>query len=221
MGTALLVGGTWNGGTADARGQWWCPPSAFTNFLEANGVEILGRDRPFQWSGNIGGLWKWCAKRKHSDWRAAGANLYAYLCPPITSHYGHHRDEEGYVPIAERNIIALSHGGQVVAYALSGGLKVHNLITIGTPVRDDMLSVWEKGTKNITGSWLHITEANWKRNLWAVLGTFFDGDHKWTYTFPFDKTHNVVMEGIGHSKVVADPDFFKLWLEQRWIERLR
>jgi hypothetical protein len=191
--------------------------------MRGNGFAHLGADRPFAWAGDIGGL-KFC--RRHSVWQAGGTNLYAYLCPPIMSRLceagalrpepRYYRDDSpAYIPIRDRNVIAHSHGGQVVFYACAEGLKLSLLITIGTPVRSDMRAIVEKARPNI-GHWLHVFESSYWANKMQWLGALFDGHVgiEWRHAAA---DVNIDVPGVGHSRLLVDPDCFSLWHTHGWL----
>lgn len=210
----LLVPGTW---------QEPSDYAAFHGFMRQQGFAHLGADRPFAWSGDIGGMKLF---RRHSDWQAGGNAFYAYLCPPVFNwEYSagrwidNHGQRPGYVPIADRRVVAHSHGGNVVAYACAAGLKVSLLVTVGTPVRRDMAAVWEQARPNI-GYWLHLFESSYKANLMQLLGSLFDGRLGVVWRHPLADC-NIDVPGIGHSGVLTRPELFRLWHEHGWLAMMK
>jgi len=203
----LPIHGTWGD-----RDDWVDRDSAFTAFMRQQGCAPLGC-RPYRWSGDVGGALRLAWWRRKADWVAGGHNLYTYLCPAV-------RDNgETYVPIADRNLIAHSHGGQVVFYACAEGLKVNTLFTIGTPVRGDMAGIIARARPNI-GYWVHVTDASIWRNKMQVFGQLFDGYVGMPWTFQRADL-NYIVKGIGHSEVLRQADAFHHWLDQGWLDILK
>lgn len=207
----LPIAGTWGwkGDLADHRSEWWHPKSPFMAFLGHHDVAHICPEDPFIWSTRVAGTLFW--SKNHTDWMAGGAALSYYLGP---THYG--PPETTY---EQRNIIAHSHAGQVVAYACAfRGLRVNKLITVGTPVREDMLAIYRAARPNI-GNWLHIASPGWSdRMQW--LGEMFDGSLGVKRSQPFaDMNH--LAKGIGHSKVLRDPSYFTCWITHGWLDWLK
>lgn len=199
----LPIHGTW--GESD---DWVEPTSPFAAFMRANDCLAIG-DEPFRWSGDVGGALRFAWSRRHSDWRAGAHAIHYYL-----------RAEASYVPIAQRNVIAHSHGGQIVLMACGvHALKINCLFTVGTPVRKDMADIIRQARPNIM-FWVHITDASLWRNKFQVLGQMFDGEFGLPWTFPLADL-NYKVRGIGHSKVLMDPAEFHRWVDNGWLEILK
>lgn len=197
-----LVQGTWAWGHREGR-QWWEAPSPFSLFLEAQHISCIGGLRPFIWNtelDGIGWLWRRPAK-KHLNWESAGLNLYSYLVPPLSAQY------DDYVPIVDRNLIGHSHALQVIAYACAAGLKINKLITIGSPIRHDMADVYKSARPNIA-SWMHVHSDGSDRIQW--FGELFDGHLGIVRQAPLADV-NVMVDNVSHSKLLNDPDAFRLW----------
>jgi hypothetical protein len=201
----MLIPGTWS-----SSDEWWRASSSFARFLQLNGFELIGAERPFTWTTSVNGLLSLRKGGKFIDWKTGGDNLYAYLEPPISNI--------PLVSVNERNLIAHSHGGQVVRFALAAGLQINNLVTIGTPVRDDMRPIWEKALLNIKGHWTHITSSSVIDNWWSWVGALFDGHLGLQWEFDFPGVRNIDVANIGHSRILYNPDYFHLWLDQGWLK---
>lgn len=204
--TAVLVGGTWSWRGWTTTGEWYQAGSPFVTFLEAQGVQVLSKDRPFVWESAVDVF-----KGKTQTWEAAGAHLYDYLVPPLGGP-----DRDNYVPIPQRNIIAHSHGLQVVLEACRGGLRINNLVSVCSPVRDDYLALAQtlKQTKAIQG-WLHLTGSSWKdRMIW--MGGLFDGHWGIRRTHP-SADQNDGNGKADHGSFVRDPAFFPDWVDRGWL----
>lgn len=168
--------------------QWWERGSALTNHLQSSDLFLHPRS-PFEWSTALDGV---PTRRNHRIWKGAAKHLVCHLEP---------------VPLHERNIIAHSHGGQVVFYAASFGIKINNLITVGTPVRSDMESVVLHGLGNI-GYWHHIYDST--TDFTSILGALFDRKLRIRHHFDLADSQNDV-KGIGHSRILNDADYLHLW----------
>ena len=133
------------------RLPWWHPGSAFAAEARAHGVAVP--PRAFVWSTQLGGLTTglW-------DWYAAGHALAYFV-----------KAECGGGPV---NLVAHSHGGQVAAFgAATGEFEVRVLVTLGTPVRRDMLRFRRRARPHVE-RWRHV----WSPNDGVQLaGEAFDG----------------------------------------------
>lgn len=195
------VAGTWAWRPDDPT-RWWQPTSAFSQYLFANGYDYVSRETAFVWSTDENGVFD----HKHSDWKAGGANLFAYLVPP--------RCPDRRVPPAECNVIAHSHGGQVALYAASMGLKIDMLITVATPVRGDMVKVIEQARPNIR-HWRHI-HGSWKDYV-QVLGSI--GDGTWGIHREFTAANeNILVRGCSHSEFLSSAAFYPRWVGE-WLPK--
>lgn len=201
----VCVPGTWalsKSGTPQSQ-AWWRPGSAFWEYMTALGVEMVGAERPFVWSTDLGGVF---GGRDKNDWRAGGASLYAYIVPPLCP--------ERRIPPAETAVVAHSHGGQVALLAAAAGLKIHTLLTIATPVRRDMRAGIAAARPNIT-HWEHIHSDRSDRMQW--VGALFDGRLGIYRAFP-EADVNVRLADAGHSRVLHDPAYQHEWA--RWRDVL-
>jgi len=202
MTAVLLVQGT-HGWGRSADVQWWECRSPFVAFLRSMDFRIIGGDRPYIWDTDLDGI-GWLHRRpfkKHRNWEAAGLSLYAYIVPPLNAQW------DDYVPIADRNLIAHSHAMQVVAYACAAGLKINRLITIGSPVRQDMDEVYHLARANIR-EWMHVHSDGSDRVQW--FGELFDG-HLGIVRKQAAATTNLLVAKVSHSKLLNDPSCFLLW----------
>jgi hypothetical protein len=205
----LLVQGTHAFGRSGETVEWWNSRSPFCEFLQAEGFEILGAQQPYVWESGLDGTGWFGKAQRHIKWRAAAHNLHAYLRNPLVP--------VDYVPRADRNIIAHSHGLQVVAYACLYGLMVNRLVTVGSPVRADMSAVYEAARKNIQ-SWLHVYSDGSDRIQW--YGTLFDG-HVGILRKVKVADVNLKIPKVGHSRLLNDQACFPLWRENGLIDFLK
>jgi hypothetical protein len=212
----LLVQGTHAWGRSDQSKEWWDGRSPFCAFLRASGFRILGEERPFSWDTDIDGI-GWLKRRphkKHINWESAGLNLYAYIANPLALAYTKGDD---YVPIKNRNILAHSHGSQVLAYACASGLLINRLLTIGAPVREDMAPVYAAAKPNIA-HWRHVYSDHSDRIQW--FGTLFDGKFGIVRKQPYADV-NVLVPAVAHSKLLNDPCCFELWQKNGFLDFLK
>lgn len=169
------------------------------------GKSDVGTPQLYTWSSDLGG--HWFGDKDLRVWHAAGINLLHYLVPPLC--------ERSKAPV-ETNLIAHSHGLQVALYACAEGLLVNTLISVGSPIRHDMLRVAEQARKNIA-YWLHIHSDESDRMQW--LGELFDGHLGVVRRHPL-ADWNESVSGMGHSQVLRDPSRYGLWSSRGWLEAL-
>jgi pimeloyl-ACP methyl ester carboxylesterase len=190
----ITVPGTW-GYDGDDNKEWWYPGSLFSQYLGKLGFDQrLVCEEPYVWSSNVDGAdWmRYFGKRpSHRDWTSA-AKAFKYYIHDI--------------PYEDRNIIAHSHGGQVVAYAALD-TPIRNLITVGTPVRSDMENVYKAARPSI-GYWAHVYSA--KSDFYQVFGELFDGRLGIFRKMP-QADVNINIPSVGHSKILKDPTQFNHW----------
>jgi hypothetical protein len=151
----VAIAGTWaqHDEEFDPWLDWWHPDSHWSNEMRSLGMEPLRPD-PFVWSTDLDGtiLQKIFQHRRYADWIAAAHALKFYT-------QGH----EDFV------LISHSHGGQVALLGCKLGVKAGALITISTPVRDDVL---DETAFVAPKPWIH-TYSGWDKMQW--LGELFDG----------------------------------------------
>jgi hypothetical protein len=180
---------------------WWQVGSRFTRFLRTQNLRVLLPDLlPFIWDTDLSGVF-W--RPHHRDWQAAGANLLRYFELPEIRY-------------KDRNVIAHSHGLQVVMYACAQGLLIRNLITIAGPVREDMRNVSEIARTRI-GYWLAISDPD---DPVQRKGEWFDGGSKYVSMNPYADVNDSVV-GIAHSRVLYDEQYFHYWTVNNWPSFLR
>jgi len=207
--SVLLIPGTHAWGYSN-QPQWYEPGSPLVTFLEANGLRLLGKDCPYTWSTALDGMGVFHRTAKqHIVWESAGINLYAYLANRLVP--------DDYVPIADRNVVCHSHAAQVAIYACAHGLKINRLLTMGSPVRDDMRDVTHKARPNIA-HWRHLHSDGSDRLQW--LGELFDGHLGIVRNQPFADV-NLGVPAVAHSNLLNDPDLFNLWARDGLIDFLK
>lgn len=185
--------------------QWWEPGSAFTQYLQTLGLALIDLALPFLWSTELDGVG---IGNKQTTWKGAGHALRYFIGDQFPMG----------LPFEKRNVIAHSHGGQVVFYACAHGLKLRNLITVGTPVRGDMEKIVKAARPNI-GYWLHICDS--KHDFTSLAGALFDGTFRVEHEFDLaDRNDNCKDLNINHSKILNEPSRFGLWQTRGWATAL-
>lgn len=199
----VLVAGT-NSWMDDGRCDWYCPGHPFALFLESHGcAPMFNGPRPFVWTTDLAGI-PFFTNRK--EWSAGGAAL-AYFVMAMNR-----------APKAETAVIAHSHGLQVAAYAAAEyDLKIHTLVTVGSPIRKDMAKQY-KALRLNTRYWLHVHSDCSDR--WQWLGEMFDG-HFGIVRDCVLADRNAYVRGVGHSELLRDPVQYHYWLKAGWLDQLK
>lgn len=199
----ILVNGTHG---RDRPNDWDAPGSAFVGMLAKFGMGIANPTRPYVWTTNLDGT---THNDKHWDWSASGINLYAYVCPPLFP--------EARLGQVSTRIVAHSHGLQVALYAAAAGLKIGSLVSVGSPVRKDMMKTAELARPNIN-RWLHISaNGDWMQ----VWGELFDGQIGVRRDHPLADKNDKMPRAAGHGGILRDARYFKLWNDKGWAMWLR
>lgn len=157
------------------------------------GWDVLDRDMPFVWSTRLDGVWG----ASHT-WQAAGYGLWYWSRAITYQRYGQIR------PIS---VVAHSHGSQVALYAANYGMPIDLLVTMHSPVRMDMASIYKRARKNIK-QWVHIY-SRW--DLWQMMGGLLDGCFGIVRKMSL-ADYNICAPRNGHT-VALDP---MAWKEQGW-----
>lgn len=183
-------------GTHARHDRWHQPGSPWSDVMRAMGFAPAASPA-FVWSTDVNGwqFWRrWVGSTSdHSDWDAAGANLYQYIVPPLAP--------DRRLPPARTHLIAHSHALQVVLYACAKyGLEVNTLTTIGSPIRKDV-----PGRTGIR-FWQHVHSDGTDRMQW--FGTVGDGSLGIVRPHP-DADLNIEVKEAGHSGVLRDPYYIE------------
>jgi hypothetical protein len=177
-----LVEGTWGGQ------EWVRWDSPLRKHLHNRGIRVAG---VIPWSYDVGGVPGLWASDKHSDWRAGGYTVAQVLHS---------------LPYADRNLWCHSHGGQLPFFAAGVyQCPIRRLVTFATPFRKDMESHILQAKWRI-GYWTHVAAADWDFTAWA--GGVFDGQ-LWGGRAQPHADLSIRPKGIGHSKLLKDPDHFE------------
>jgi hypothetical protein len=196
----IPVHGTW--AIDEDEIAWWKETGPFSQFAKRHNI-IQHNYFPFIWSSDLNGAWYnfLSQKLKHSDWIAGGWSLYYYLES---------------VPVHNRNIIAHSHGLQVVLYCAMFGMNINTLISVCSPIRNDMGEIAEMARPKI-GKWLHIYD-KWDKT--QFLGGF--GDGRWLKSREATiADENFKVDKINHSEILKKDEKMHLWVQIGWFEYLR
>jgi len=138
------------GNTPD-HDDWWKPGKPFWERL----VELNYQPLSFAWSTELDGV-----LGDNTTWEKAGERLRKQILPKDT-------------------VIGHSHGGQVIAYACEG-ILVGKVITLATPVRDD---VPYRNIQTASSQWTHVY-GNYT-DYWQLIGSVMDGGfHGWRRQMP-------------------------------------
>jgi hypothetical protein len=184
-------------GTNGWRDAWTREDSDFGRLMRAEGFELLrAGERPFRWSTALDGL-----LGEDRQWEAGADALYYFLRT---------------VPLADRNLIAHSHGGQLPIILAAAGFLIRSLTTVGTPCRDD---VPVAAAEHFIQFHQHIYDL--RRDLWGWLGQVGDHELRHARTFPDPRVKNIGVADISHAKVLRDPTYIALWKTQGWLENVR
>lgn len=182
-GYAILVQGTH--GLDDA---WW--RNGLASAFRAYGWNSPDRLEPFIWDTKLDGIFG-----RHEAWEAAGRALKWYV------------ESKCRVP-KPLAVVAHSHGGAVALYAALYGIEIDHLMTVATPVRDDMEAVYA-GARIAIKRWTHLycdTDA------WQKLGMLFDGRFGGNRQMS-SADENIQISDVGHSGLLEAEtwDKHKLW----------
>ncbi len=179
------------GGTHDwQRGEWfWCD-SPFAAWMRMKGFECRRRNGPF-WSGILGGV----PVLKTKAWEFGASVLKEWM--------------EEHLPVGDRNLITVSHGGQVAFLALAKGLQVNSLVTITMPQRADMESVYLAAKPDIAvdadghPKLTNVHSSSLWKDRWQILGTVLDGAFRFrrTMALPGYVIPNIGID-VGHTELV-------------------
>lgn len=198
----VCVHGTWGADFDDPKpDKWWEPGSPFCDYLFAQGFDPIVCE-PFIWSGNLEGTsgfwpWNWFRSPERRTWKA-GARALRYLLSSV--------------PFEHRNVIAHSHGGQLVFYLAATGFKMRRLITVGTPVRAD---VPVGAARPNIERWLHLYSADDGVQVKGSLGDRRVGAGR----IFRDADINSQMPG-GHSDVLNRSELYEQWRAKGWLQFL-
>lgn len=197
----VLVAGTgaWD---ADGAVDWYCPGHVFGQFLVDQGTAPLFDEQyPFIWSTNLSGF-PFFSRPNHLDWKAGAAALAYYVIAKKKQ------------PGSTTALIVHSHGLQVALYACAlFNLKVRCLISIGSPVRGDMMATAEAAKPNIA-HWQHVHSDHSDR--WQWLGALFDGHFGIVRKHPLADANDFVPH-VGHSELLRKPEHYHHWIDRGWL----
>jgi hypothetical protein len=193
----VFVAGTFGLRGGDAVVNWWRPESAFADVIRSMGHTVLGLPpmRPFEWTTNV----DWFeGSDLLLDWRVGGVNLYEYCVPSVAP--------DRRVPPDQLTVVAHSHGLQVVLFAAAAGLKIDHLVSICSPIRQDMMKTGRFAKVNIA-KWTHLysDDTDW----WQALGELGDGGLGVTRDCAL-ADDNVFFPGVGHAGLLT-PAKYDIW----------
>lgn len=192
-------------GGLDSAEDWWRDGSDFCKAAGENGLQCEENIDPFYWDGKVDGIGILTVLTfglyhdKHEVWIEGGLKLRSRL---------------RLSKLEDRNLILHSHALQIAAYS---NIPLNNIITVGSPVRKDMETYYDRLRKNCN-RWMHIYDERWDKI--ALLGQF--GDGRWFGSRHCNQAHeNVRLKDIGHSKILHTPQGIGYWTSESWFEFLK
>lgn len=209
----VAIPGTWGWRDRDDDRAWFREGSPFDREARRAGLYPL-RPYPFLWTTRVNGIewWRrWLAvvlperweTGDHVDWQAGAHALRTYC------------EAEDFCADV---MIAHSHGGQVLAYAVAAGwIRPQLIVTVSTPPRRDMRRLYvnaRMGLDRHGGRWRHVyaTGGDW----WQRLGVSGDGGLNFGGVGPMPAAHeNYPLDGAGHTRALNDAEFTRLHLVDR------
>ncbi len=199
----ILVAGTYGWRGQDAPHEWWWPTSPFADLVRSLGHTVLGAGRPFIWTTDVNGA---IGAGDCLDWRCGGINLYEYAVPSLCP--------QSRVPPDALTVIAHSHGLQVALFAAASGLKIGHLVSVCSPIRQDLAKTTRLARPNIA-RWVHIHSDD--SDQWQVLGEFGDGSIGITREAPL-ADENYFVPGVGHTGMLEQANFSH-WIDHpQWLK---
>ncbi len=196
------IAGTWDWDEDKNKYLWYEEGSPFVTFMNDNNFFLRFPDCPFEWSTGLEGL----PFTKFRQWKAGGRALGYYLDNKL-----------GAWPLEDKNIIAHSYGLYVALYYAAWGGKINSLISIGSPIRNDMKAIALLARPNI-GKWLHLRDD--RIDLVGVMGQMFDSGFSLSRMNSWSHREDSLGH-IGHSDLIKKPEKFHHWLEADRLEVLR
>jgi hypothetical protein len=173
------------GGTHDlGRGNWFECDSPFAAWMGTQGYQCRRRKGPF-WSTALGGI----PVYKMRIWEFGASVLAEWM--------------DNHLPVDDRRVISVSHGGQVAMIACANGLRLHSLVCITMPQRKDMADIYRAALPNI-GTFTNVYSDSWTRDFWQLAGTLADGAFRFRRQFKLDGVvaTNIGIKGVGHTDLV-------------------
>ena len=195
------------------RDDWYRTGSLFDRKMVEHGYTRVDQNHDPNvpddgfWSGDVEGLllhgifgfWR----KKHHDWWEGGRELARFL----RKRYGELKDAKAVL------LVAHSHGGQVVAYALQAlkgqemNLDNFCVITVDMPVRSGRLlgiiprgmdKTYENAARVVGCRWIHLYNGVWAK--WRLLGSRF-GPRKFEFAYwnrEVDGSHSGILNKREH-----------------------
>ena len=206
------IAGTWSRTRQDHAAAWYRRGSPVDAVLTRHGYQRVEQDldpttpdRGF-WSGTVNGLlvqrvWGWLRGRaRHPAWQTGAETLRSFLRARLPE----------FGAAGGVTLVAHSHGGQVLAYALAAlsestraALGPIHVITVDMPVRRDMAETYARAAGGVD-HWVHLYSARGWQNRFRWLGNRF-GDRQLAVA-----DRNIELTG-GHSGVLNHPDHLPQW----------
>lgn len=211
-------------GTRGRHAPWVKPTSPLMKHFASFNITPLDPDDPFVWTGDVDGWQFWrrlglgSADGDRGDWEVGGNSLRWRLRTAA---------------FLDRGLLVHSHGLWPAIEACAQGLDIPWLLSVGSPVREDMTDRIKLALPHI-GAWLHVYDPCF--DWWGFWGSFGDGEVNWNraqrfagppYT-PGQVTlymkmrpragGNDPIRGIRHTGVIENPKHFRYWSERAWLD---
>lgn len=215
--------------------RWWTAGSPFVQMMAAEGFDLIDPDDPWFWNTRLNGLnWRrlpvisrlpllrrLAIPAEHRDWISFGVGLRKAIKPAIDSP-----EANAYVPYDDRRFWAHSHGDKPILFACAGiradgsfgkPLRIRSLVTVMSPVRDDMRAIVERAKPNI-GYWEHIHSDH--SDLIQIAGSLLDGRLGIVRAQP-GAHRNTAIAGVGHTGLLEDAAHSHHWRDRGVLDRVR
>ena len=198
------VHGTW--AIDDKQEAWWKTSGAFAQYARRFNLFQVSHLPPFVWTSDLNGFgFSLLGPRtKLVDWNAGGWALYYYLL---------------HLPLHDRNLIVHSHGLQPLLFCCSYGLRVNNVVSVCSPIREDMSFVTDIARPNIK-NWLHIYNTT-DTTQW--MGQIGDGKWFGVRKSPHANVNHQLDEKTknNHSELLKVSGKMDYWVKNGWFDFLR
>lgn len=199
-------------GTFGLSNPWWRPGEPFWRAAAGVGLTPIAAEDPYHWTGRLAGFLGPTPDDPENhyddagllDWSTAGRALQWYWQAKVPP------GADGVRPAV--CVIAHSHGAQVALFAAGYGMQIDVLVTLGAPVRRDMLRMRRRARLAIR-HWVHVAG---DRDNTQIAGTVGDGGREVSRAMP-EADENWIEPGADH----ADLYDHARWAARGWWQWLR
>lgn len=170
--------------------DWWQRGSNLDRTLSSVDLTILHPENPFVWNVGIDGVP--LIGNKLRSWMAAGWNLYQYMM---------------HEAFEDKNFLISSHGFQVWCFYQWYGGETRNLVTVGSPIREDVLTKAGIGIFAKLEAWSAIVDSGFDRT--KEMGELFDG--RWGHVAQPSRMQLIRIPKIHHTDILYEKAH--LWVD--------